>query len=308
MLVDYQRFLAVADRRNISSAADELNVSQPALSRTIRQLEDAFGTRLFRRTGSGMELTEAGRTLYLYASRAVRALQSAQEEIGHFVEQQRLTLRVCCGDSWGYGVLPEVVNAFAAEAPEVTVQVDLLEHNARLRGIETRNYDLAFGIVAPETLATGRYVFEPLLQAPYDIYCDAAHPLLDRAKIARADLLDYHWINHRFEYDFDPSLALRTRRVFARRSNTMLHALETMRGSQLLLSTAKTMAPIFQRFNLVPLMEDPESPNFVSGILCLSRVELSSVTRRFLALTRASCLRRWGPVGELRAALPEATP
>ena len=295
MVVDYLRFLKVADCHSISTAADALHVSQPAMSRTIRLLEEKYTTPLFQRTGSGVELTEAGRTLYLYASRAVRALQSAGEEIGHLAGQQQRTLRICSGDSWGYGVLPEVIRLFSQDMPDVAVHVDLLEHNDRMRGLDNRNYDVALGIVAPEMLATERYSFEPLITAPYDIYCDVRHPLKVRSeRPSEQDLLDYRWINHKFEYDFDPSSFARTKRIFARRSNTMLHALEAMRGSEFLLSTAKTMAPIFKRFDLVPLMEDPESPVFQSGIILLAHFEPNRVTRRFLSILHKAVSQRWG--------------
>lgn len=286
---DFIRFIAVAEHRSISHAAQALNISQPALSRSIRLLEERYNATLFTRGPQGVELTDPGRTLLLYANRAVRAMESAREEIDYSLRSKRLTLRLCSGDSWGYGVLPAVIRRFAREMPDIRIHLDLLEHDARLAGLDLRNYDVAFGVISPEGLTSGRYCFEPVIHARYDIYCDENHPLLSRETVTAQDLLAFPWLNHKFEFDYDPSSALRTERTFTHRSNAMLHAIETMRNSPLLLSTAKTMAPIFRRFGILPLMEDPESPVFHSGIILSDTSDVSKLSRKFIALVRSHC-------------------
>ena len=285
---DYIRFLAVAEHRSISRAAEALHVSQPALSRTISLMEGDLGTRLFERTRQGVQLSEAGKTLYLYASRAVRAINNAREEIDYSLRQTDLVLRICCGDSWGFGILPPIVRRFSEDHPDVFLQVDILDHESRIQGLETRSHAIAFGVISPEVLATRAYDFEPLVEAPYDVYCDEAHPLRAKAEVTASDLLSFNWINHKFEYDYDPSYALKTKRHFAIRTNAILHAIDAMRGSTYLLSTAKTLQGHFARAGIVPLIEDPESPIFVSGAITARNAHLRSATREFLAYVRAT--------------------
>ena len=285
---DYVRFLAVAEHRSISRAAEALHVSQPALSRTISLLEADFGTRLFIRTQHGVELSEAGKTLFLYASRAVRAINNAREEIDYALRQTDLVLRICCGDSWGFGVLPPIVRRFSTEHPDISIHVDILDHESRIQGLETRSHAIAFGVISPEVLATGAYEFEPLIHAPYDVYCDAAHPLLAKPRVTEEDLLSFHWINHKFEYDYDPSSALKTKRHFTLRTNSILNAIDTMRGSNYLLSTAKTLKDHFARAGIVPLIEDPESPVFVSGAITARNAHQRSMARKFIAYVRTA--------------------
>ncbi|MBT0779207.1 LysR family transcriptional regulator [Paracoccus sp. pheM1] len=286
---DYLRFLAVAEHRNISRAAEALNISQPALSRTIRLLEDRYGTPLFERTPQGVELSDAGKTLYIYASRAVRALKNAREDIDHSLHQTRLILPICSGDSWGYGILPHVIESYRRENPEVSIHLDVIEHDARMRGLETRRHDVAFGVISPEYLEGGAYSFEPIICAKYDIYCDASHPLLRQQRITEADLLAESWINHKFEYDYDPSSALRSRRRYVLRTNALVPAIEALRGSRLLISTAKTLGALFARSGIVRLTEDGESPDFVSGVISQQSAPLRPHTRRFIAAVRAYC-------------------
>lgn len=286
---DYIRFLAVAEHRSISRAAEALHISQPALSRTISLLEARYRTPLFHRTPQGVELSDLGKVLFIYASRAVRAIDSAREDIENSLSRTNLHLTVCCGDSWGYGILPRIVGRFCRENADVSVRLDVVEHEVRMRGLETRYYELAFGVISPEFLASGKYEFEPLVEAPYDIYCDSEHPLRRKGQIAPEDLLEYPWINHRFEYDYDPSLAQRTHRHFALRTNALLHAIGALRGSTFLLSTAKTLKGHFARFGIVPLMEDPESPRFVSGAVRPRDVDLRPMARKFLTMVQRTC-------------------
>lgn len=289
MLEDYTRFLTVAEHRSISHAAVLLNISQPALSRTIRLLEDRFGAALFDRTPQGVELTEAGKTLFLYANRAVRAVQSAREEIDHAQLSKRLTLRIACGDSWGLGILPPILRAFMDASPDVRCHLDQIENDARLRGLDTRNYDVAFGVISPEGLASGRYLFEPLVHAAYAVYCDKNHPLMGKTDLTAQDLLAWPWLNHKFEFDYDPSSELRTTRNFMHRSNSVLHSVLALRGSRMLLSSGMTMAPIFERLGIARLGVDPESPKFQSGIILSESAEPNQITRRFLSYVRAHC-------------------
>lgn len=286
---EYQRFLAVVENRSISHAAESLGVSQPTLSRTIRLLEQSYGAPLFIRTGQGVELSEAGQTLFLHASRAVRAIQSAREEIGSSVHTASRVIRLCSGDSWGYGILPAAIARFGEEYPDVAVHLDVTELEARMRGLDTRRYELAFGVISAGYSRSGKYSFDPIVRARYDVYCDKGHELLKKKAVMAEDLLRQSWINHQFEYDYDPMSLTRTSRRYVIRTNAMISAIETMRTTQLLLSTAKTLREQFARAGIVPLVEDREGPEFVSGVIAPKETDLRPIVRRFLTIVRSHC-------------------
>ena len=95
----YKTFLAVAKHQSMSQASRALSVSQPAVSQTIRQLEQQLGAKLFVRHAKGMSLTEEGEALYRYVDRALALIDAAQ---GHFVQLRELTagqLRIGASDS-----------------------------------------------------------------------------------------------------------------------------------------------------------------------------------------------------------------
>lgn len=291
----FKRFLAVANSLSISRAAERLHVSQPALSRTIALLEERFGTELFHRTAAGVELTQAGIVLYEHASRAMSAIASAEEEINHAQRQGRLSVSIGAGDSWGYGILPAIIRDFTAENPQISVRVDIVDHETRMEGLRNGTYEIVFGVASPKIESAPTHTFIPLVEAPYDIYCDARHPLLGLKSARHEDLVGYPWINHKFEYDFDASQWQKTGRNYILRTNTMLNTMEIVRESTYLISTAKTFRSIFERNGIVKLMEDPMSRVFVSGAVYLSRSPLRLAARTLLGKVTSHCKDRFKP-------------
>ncbi len=91
-------FLSVAELRSFTEAGRTLNVSQPALSRTIRQIEDGVGARLFDRDTRNVELTPAGRELAPIARRILGEFEGAFSELAQFVEGRsgRVTVAASC--------------------------------------------------------------------------------------------------------------------------------------------------------------------------------------------------------------------
>jgi len=116
-------FVAVAEALNFRRAAEQLNIAQPALSRTIRQLEDALGAQLLERSNRRVELTEPGRVFLegcrrtlSSGAKAVRDTRKASVgEIGH--------LTIGYTDFAIGGVLPEMMPEFRARFPEITVDL-----------------------------------------------------------------------------------------------------------------------------------------------------------------------------------------
>ena len=77
----YKVFYTVANTGNISKAATELFISQPAISKSIRKLEQSLDVTLFSRNSRGVQLTEEGELLYDYVQRAFYALQTGEERL-----------------------------------------------------------------------------------------------------------------------------------------------------------------------------------------------------------------------------------
>ena len=90
-------FIAVAEGRSFSAAADRLFMTQPAFSQLIKELETVVGTRLFDRTTRKVELTEAGRVLFAQSHRPLEDLQHAYQSVSELASGRRgsVSIRYC---------------------------------------------------------------------------------------------------------------------------------------------------------------------------------------------------------------------
>lgn len=125
-------FQAVADKLNMTEAAESLFVSQSALSKTISRLEDSLGMRLFFRVNRGVTLTPEGEYLYNSLQKPMAAISGAIERV-QAMQEGRRTLRICCTSTYmfnsDYDPLRLSIQRFQEEYPSVDVQESILEWN-----------------------------------------------------------------------------------------------------------------------------------------------------------------------------------
>src|SRR3974390_3316512 len=116
-------FIAAAEMENVSRAALRLHVSQPALSRQIRDLEAELGFPLFERSAKSVRLTEAGK-IFLAEARAV--MQGADEAVSRaraIANGDRAELHVAYAPSPTVRIIPATLRAFQAQMPDVRVRL-----------------------------------------------------------------------------------------------------------------------------------------------------------------------------------------
>jgi DNA-binding transcriptional LysR family regulator len=125
-----QVFAAVQRAGGPRAAAGELNVSQPAVSQALRQLEDFLGAKLFDRRTRPARLTEAGRLLHTATAEGLGRIAAAVGEISRLERETARSLRVACTIGFAtYWLMPRLA-AFNAEHPEVAVHVSTIQAGA----------------------------------------------------------------------------------------------------------------------------------------------------------------------------------
>ncbi len=146
-------FLAVARAQSFRRAAEQLHLSQPALSQHVRELEAELGTRLFDRLARSVQLTEAGQILQEHAARVFTTLSDAQRAIGELRGLQRGALIIGASSTPGIYVLPRILATFRERYPgiELTLRLGNSEHVERL--IRQNQVDL--GLVGGHGLTPG---------------------------------------------------------------------------------------------------------------------------------------------------------
>jgi DNA-binding transcriptional LysR family regulator len=176
-------FVAVAEMENVSRAALKLHVSQPALSRQIRDLEDELGFSLLERTAKSVRLTDAGRA-FLDDARAL--LQNADEAVTKaraIANAEPTELDVGYSPTPTAEIVPKILRAFQLAMPNVHVKLHDWSNNAILDGI--RDGRLQLGLIVPplktSTLHDLRY--EELFHERVCVAVSPQHPFARRRVI-----------------------------------------------------------------------------------------------------------------------------
>ena len=115
--------LAVAENRSFVAAAAALRISQPALSRSIKRVEDIIGVQLFERSTRAVALTEAGREFIAVAKRIASDLRITVENMRDLAEQKRGLVTISSLVSLANGVLPQAIAAYRRQQPGIEIQV-----------------------------------------------------------------------------------------------------------------------------------------------------------------------------------------
>src|SRR3954471_20047923 len=144
-------FHAVADAGGVTRAAERVMVSQPAVSKQVKELERSLGTRLIERHGRGVRLTEAGRVLAEYARRIVALAEEAQAAITDLDSLRRGTLALAVTPTLGTYFLPDALVYFRRRFPGIRVDVETADV-ARLRSRFVGGEDPPDVALADETL------------------------------------------------------------------------------------------------------------------------------------------------------------
>lgn len=166
-------FSSVARNLSFTRAAEELHLSQPAVSMQIRQLEDNVGIPLFEQLGKKIYLTEAGQELYHYSRAISELLGEAESVLSELKGLQRGKLRIAVASTANY-VAPQLLAAFSQRFPTVTVSLDVTNRQALLEELENNEIELAIMGQPPEGLDL---VAESFVENPLVVIAPVNHPL-----------------------------------------------------------------------------------------------------------------------------------
>lgn len=179
-------FVAVAEAENVSRAALKLHVSQPALSRQIRDLEEELGFSLLERSAKSVRLTDAGR-VFLTESRAVLERAAEAVKAARIVAGgNRGELHIGYAPTLSARILPPALRAFQIAAPGVRVKLHDLSTEEMLTALHEGRLQLAF-LERQRTAVLRGLRFEELMRDPLRLAVAPHHPLARRRVVALAD-------------------------------------------------------------------------------------------------------------------------
>ena len=141
-LSSYRIFYTVANTGNISKAAKELYISQPAISKSIQKLEESVGCRLFSRSSRGVVLTDEGKLLYDHVSSAFETLTLGEEKLKRSIELGIGHLKIGVSSTLCKYLLLPYLKEFVKQNPHISISITCQSTNETLRLLEDNKIDI----------------------------------------------------------------------------------------------------------------------------------------------------------------------
>ncbi|WP_054180063.1 LysR substrate-binding domain-containing protein [Trabulsiella odontotermitis] len=170
-------FVAVAQQGTLGRAAETLNLSQPALSKTLNELEQLTGTRLFERGRLGAQLTLVGEQFLTHAVKVLDALNTAGQSLHNKDGANSDVVRIGALPTAALGILPPVIGQFHKQQKDITIQVATMNNTMLLAGLKSGELDLGIGRMSDPELMGGLN-YELLFLESLKLVVRPHHPLL----------------------------------------------------------------------------------------------------------------------------------
>ncbi|EHL94315.1 TPA: LysR family transcriptional regulator [Klebsiella pneumoniae] len=170
-------FVAVAQQGTLGRAAETLNLSQPALSKTLNELEQLTGTRLFERGRLGAQLTLVGEQFLTHAVKVLDALNSAGQALNRKEGLNNDIVRIGALPTAALGILPTVIGQFHKQQKDITLQVATMNNTMLLAGLKSGEIDIGIGRMSDPELMSGLH-YELLFLESLKLVVRPGHPLL----------------------------------------------------------------------------------------------------------------------------------
>lgn len=191
-------FVEVAKHLNFTKAADGLHISQPSLSKTIKNIEDKLNVTLFIRASRQLQLTDAGKALLHNAKEVLHAYQNLTSELDDVVNIKKGEIKIGIPPIIGAAYCSNMINNFIEKYP--TIDITLREVGTKTITDEVADGSLDVGFVCTMPQKRGSFKVKQILQDPLKLIVHKTHPI---AKLRQVDF--HHIINEpliMYRHDF----------------------------------------------------------------------------------------------------------
>ena len=175
-LIEFKTFLTVIEEKGITAAAEKLNITQPAVSKRLENLKNAFGIDdLFTRVSGGLTVSKNARILIPYAKNIIALTENARNEVSNFKQGTKGKIFIGAGASWTLSCLPKAISK-------------TLE-SFKVQKLQDNKIDILF---ARKPQNKEFFNFEPLKIDKFIVMASTKHPLANK-RISLKDLKNYNW-------------------------------------------------------------------------------------------------------------------
>ena len=193
-LLQLEHFLAVSEEGSFTRAAERMGRTQPAISQSIKKLEEELAVQLFARDAPEVSLTEAGKALVIYARRIIGSRDEAMRTLGSLKHQSTGTLNIASHESAAIYLLPAALRHYLSAFPDIKVGI----FRSRLAEIPKQVLDreMHVGFVKDQP-AFKELTCVPVHADEMVLVANPNHPLARRADVTIKDLEGQPFILHR---------------------------------------------------------------------------------------------------------------
>jgi len=178
---------------SFSKAAEELNITQPAVTKGIQRLQEYYEIKLFNRFGKKLVLTDSGNALYKIAEKIFDLEIHAEDTIREFLQQEQGHIRIDASESFGAYYLPSIVNPVCKDHPNILISVNILPSDLVVENVVNLNNDIGF-ISFP--VENEKIICREILEDHMIFVASPSHPLVNKKQLTYMDLSGQSMIVH----------------------------------------------------------------------------------------------------------------
>lgn len=184
-------FHEVVRHRSFSKAAEELFISQPAVTKHIKGLEHKVGTRLIERGRGGFHLSEAGKILFKSAQKISNHLREVENHLGRLQKERHGLLRIGTTESYSRCLMPKLLSGFQNLFPSIKIALDVGNSEEIEKSLTAYRNDLA---LIGMTKVSSKFESIPFLKEELVLIVSSSHPMAKREKISLKTIRKFPFI------------------------------------------------------------------------------------------------------------------
>lgn len=189
-LRDLNYFETIAELGHLGKAAEKLNRSQPALTKSIQRLEESLGTKLFQRDGRRIKLTPVGELLQARGKMLQQSIAQTQREVRDFASGAVGEIRLGCAATMAEYLLPELTNTLLKRAPDLTLKLVIGQDDMLREQLRSGHLDM---IICAQRDDDEEFVGYPVLTDEAVVVASRNHPIF-KTGFELKDLGQYRWV------------------------------------------------------------------------------------------------------------------
>ncbi|MBP2626281.1 MAG: LysR family transcriptional regulator [Firmicutes bacterium] len=190
-------FLEVAKQKSFTGASKSLYVSQPAISKMIRMLEDELGVLLFNRSSHYVELTDYGIVVQGQVQKVVQAIQDIQTELNDITNLQKGDIRIGIPPMVGEMFFSGIIGLFHQQYPNIRMKLFESGSKAIEAGVEDGNLDVGVAVLP---VNESKFEVYEIAKSPIMLIVNNNHPLSNQKNVKFSDLKDEEFVLYRQDF------------------------------------------------------------------------------------------------------------